>query len=232
RSHAEQNAAANASPAPVASTAATAGAEIVRPKTRHPAAPSFSTGTCARFSRGTPRVAASLSVAKRTSGARRARPSDIRAGPAAHGDRARRSGSPYRAHVDAFRLEVGNETAARLVVADASDQAGRVSQRGRPRAEVRRLAAAPDRDRGGGVVVRLERAVGHDPDIEHEVADGDDQDLTRIAAQGTSIAVAGIHANVVRGGHLAREMICVPVWVTGRVLWGVSHAPPRAWLFF
>src|SRR5213592_354244 len=49
--------------------------------------------------------------------------------------------------------------------------------------------AAPERDRGGGVVVRLERAVGHDPDIEHEVADGDDQDLTRIAAQGTSIAV-------------------------------------------
>ena len=27
-------------------------------------------------------------------------------------------------------------------------------------------------------------------------------------------------------------MICVPVWVTGTVLWGVSHAPPRAWLFF
>src|SRR5438067_5514528 len=81
RSHALQKAAANASPAPVGSIACTSGAGIVRPKTLHPCRPSLSTGTWARLSSGTARVAASTSVANSTSGLSRARAYAMRDGP-------------------------------------------------------------------------------------------------------------------------------------------------------
>src|SRR5207249_9065298 len=81
RSQALQNAAANASPAPVGSTACTGGAVIVLPNTRHPPGPSLSTGTWARLSRGTASVSASASVANNTSGLSRASTYAMRDGP-------------------------------------------------------------------------------------------------------------------------------------------------------
>src|SRR5258708_6061649 len=80
-SHATQKAAANASPAPVPSTCCTAGAVMRRPNTLHLAEPSLITGTCARCSAGTPIVATSAAVPKRSSGLRRARSYAILVGP-------------------------------------------------------------------------------------------------------------------------------------------------------
>ena len=61
---------------------------------------------------------------------------------------------------------------ARLVVADARDQAHRLSDRGAPGAEIGGLTAAAQRDRGGGVVVGLQRALEEDADVLHQVPDG------------------------------------------------------------
>ena len=111
---------------------------------------------------------------------RRHRPMAV--GSDQHRDGAGRLRGPHRAHLDPSRLDVGHQPPAGLVIADARDEACRFAQRGGPGAEVGGLAASADRDRGRGIVIRLERSLGHDPDVEHQVADGDDHDLTRIAA--------------------------------------------------
>ena len=90
--------------------------------------------------------------------------------------------TPVGSAAHAARFEVGDEAATRIVVSDPRHEACRLAQRCAPCAEVGRLAAATDRDRGRRVVVGFEWALGHDPDVHHEVAEGDDHDLTRITA--------------------------------------------------
>src|SRR5665213_1043105 len=76
-----QKAAANASPAPVASTSRTGGAWMWRPGTRQPSVPSLTTGTFARSPIGAPRASDSAAVANSSSGLRLARSSAIRPAP-------------------------------------------------------------------------------------------------------------------------------------------------------
>ena len=76
-----QNAAANASPAPVGSTTSAAGEAMRRPHTMHPAAPSLTAVTGARPSIATGIASASAAVANKMSGLIRASSDIIRAGP-------------------------------------------------------------------------------------------------------------------------------------------------------
>src|SRR5260370_40039639 len=81
RRYEEQNAAARASPAPVASISSTGGEAMNSPSTVHPEAPSFTTGIAANRSSRMPSASASVRVAKSRSGARSLRTWAIRAGP-------------------------------------------------------------------------------------------------------------------------------------------------------
>src|SRR4029077_15317118 len=63
RRYEAQNAAANASPAPVGATSSTTGAVVTSPRMLHPPDPSLMTGTFARRSGGAPRTSASCLVA-------------------------------------------------------------------------------------------------------------------------------------------------------------------------
>src|SRR5207302_4339358 len=116
------------------------------------------------------------------------------------GDRAGGFLRPGRTHLDAARFEVRDEPPPRVVVADPRHQTYRLTERPHPGAEVGGLASAAKGDGRRRVVVRLEWAVGNDRDVEHEVADGDDQDH-----DGTSIAVPGIHAIAAGCGRRRRR---------------------------
>jgi hypothetical protein len=100
-----------------------------------------------------------------------------------HSDRPGRLSSPHRANLYAPRFEIGDKPAPGFVIAHAGHEAHGLADRGRPRTEVGRLAAAPDGDRRRRVVVRLERALGDDRNVQHQVADGDDHALSRITTR-------------------------------------------------
>jgi hypothetical protein len=66
---------------------------------------------------------------------------------------------------------LSQQQAPGVVLTDPRDQPRLLAERSRPRTEVGGLSSAADGDAGRIVVVDLERALGRDRDVKHQVAD-------------------------------------------------------------
>ena len=89
-----------------------------------------------------------------------------------HRDRACGLGRPDGADLHSGGFQVGHQPFAELVIADPGDQANGLTQRSGPRAEVGGLTSAAHADSGRPIVIRAERTIRDDRDVEQQVSDG------------------------------------------------------------